>query len=221
MTFEDIQKVNTQITTINIKGKEYAPVNERIVAFRKLYPEGFIRSEIVALEEGMIVMKATVGYYDEDGDERVLGTGTAYERETSSFINRTSYIENCESSAWGRALGALALGTDESIASLEEVANAITQQEAQKQPTKPRRTKYTPAHAEPPARAAEGQKMGDPTQEPPSVTDAIGSDQWGELKRKARKLGMSDEELLERFGVTRPSEITYGDYEEMLITLSM
>lgn len=129
MKFEDIQRVNEGIKTTNIKGKEYAEVNQRIKAFRQLYPEGFIKTEILSNENGVVVMKAIVGWYTTDGSEIVLATGTAYEKETSSYINKTSYIENCETSAVGRALGMIGFGIDTSVASAEEVENAINNQE--------------------------------------------------------------------------------------------
>ena len=53
---------------------------------------------------------------------------TAYEKENSTFINKTSYIENCETSALGRALGIAGFGIDTSVASAEEVQNAINNQ---------------------------------------------------------------------------------------------
>ena len=59
---------------------------------------------------------------------KLLGSGHAYEKEGSTFINRTSYIENCETSAVGRALGMCGFGIDTSIASSEEVQNAILNQ---------------------------------------------------------------------------------------------
>lgn len=124
ITYEDIRRVNSEIQTIDIKGKQYAEVPQRVAAFRKLFPNGSLTSEIVYLEQGMVVIKATA--CDEDGN--VLATGHAYEREGSTFINKTSYIENCESSAWGRCLGALNLGSDTSMASAEEVLNAQKQQ---------------------------------------------------------------------------------------------
>ena len=104
--FEDIQKANESIKTTNIKGKEYAEVNQRIKAFRMVYPTGRIETEIVHLADGMCVIKATVGYsiVEEFDNFKVLGTGMAYEKENSTFINKTSYIENCETSAVGRAL---------------------------------------------------------------------------------------------------------------------
>lgn len=125
MTYEELKKANASIKTTNIQNKEYAEVNQRIKAFRMLYPEGFIRTEIVSLENGICIMRAEAG----EG-ERILATGTAYEKEGSTFINKTSYIENCETSAVGRALGMLGIGIDTSVASAEEVGNAIAQQEA-------------------------------------------------------------------------------------------
>lgn len=127
MTYEDIRKANANLSTMDIKGKDYVLVNERIKAFRMLYPEGFITTEIVSIEDGVCVMRARVGYYA-NGGTVVLGTGTAYEREDASYINKTSYIENCETSAVGRALGMLALGVDTSVASAEEVQNAVNNQ---------------------------------------------------------------------------------------------
>jgi len=133
ITFEDIKKANETIKTTDIKGKEYAEVNQRIKAFRMVYPTGRIETEIVHLADGMCVIKATVGYsiVEEFDNFKVLGTGMAYEKEGSSFINKTSYIENCETSAVGRALGMAGFGIDTSVASFEEVANAIQQQEGE------------------------------------------------------------------------------------------
>lgn len=128
-TYEDIRKANDAIRTMSIKGKEYAEVNQRIKAFRMVYPEGFIRTEIESLEDGVCIMTAEVGFYIAGSEYCVLGTGTAYEKEGSTFINSTSYIENCETSAVGRALGMAGFGIDTSVASAEEVQNAIANQE--------------------------------------------------------------------------------------------
>lgn len=124
MEYKDLERVNKEMSTMDIKGKDYVEVNQRIKAFRKLYPEGTIETEILKLEGTMCVIKATI----KDKD-LILGTGIAYENEGSTFINKTSYIENCETSAVGRALGMLGLGIDTSIASAEEVQNAISNQE--------------------------------------------------------------------------------------------
>lgn len=128
ITFEQIQKANESIRTTNIKGKEYAEVNQRIKAFRQVYPTGAILTDMVSNENGVCVFTASCGYYTDDGKFMALGTGTAYEKESSSFINKTSYIENCETSAVGRALGMCGFGIDTSVASYEEVANAIENQ---------------------------------------------------------------------------------------------
>ena len=127
ISFEDIKKANETINTTNIKGKEYAEVNQRIKAFRMVYPEGSIETELLSNENGICIFKASVW----NGDI-ILGEGTAYEKENSSLINKTSYIENCETSAVGRALGIAGFGIDTSIASAEEVANAIQQQDQDK-----------------------------------------------------------------------------------------
>lgn len=126
MTFEDIVKANKTLSTMDIKGKDYVLVNERVKAFRMLYPNGRIDTELLSCSDGVCVFKATV--YDDEG--RQLGSGHAYEKESSSYINKTSYIENCETSAVGRALGFVGLGIDTSIASYEEVKNAVSQQMA-------------------------------------------------------------------------------------------
>lgn len=128
ITFEDIQKANETIRTTDIKGKDYAEVNQRIKAFRMVYPQGTIHTELISNENGICIFKASV--VNEEG--KLLADGTAYEKEGSSFINKTSYIENCETSAVGRALGMAGFGIDTSIASAEEVQNAIEQQEGMK-----------------------------------------------------------------------------------------
>ena len=111
---------------IDIKGKDYIPVNERIIYFRtkEEYKGWSFLTEIVSIEEGTVLMNTTV--YDEKGVAK--SNGFASEKDGSSFINKTSYIENCETSSVGRALGNLGIGVDTSVASFEEVANAITQQ---------------------------------------------------------------------------------------------
>ena len=117
-----MQKLNT----INIKGKEYVLVSDRIKYFRSSpdYIGWRIITEIVNMDEKRVVMKATI--FDKEGIP--IATGHAYEDAGSSFINKTSFIENAETSCVGRALGLLGIGIDESVASAEEVANAIINQ---------------------------------------------------------------------------------------------
>lgn len=129
MKYLDLAIANETIKTTDIKGKEYAEVNQRIKAFRMVYPEGTITTELLSNENGVCIFRAVVS----NNEGKVIGTGTAYEKEDSSFINKTSYIENCETSAVGRALGMCGFGIDVSVASAEEVQNAIQNQEPTKE----------------------------------------------------------------------------------------
>ncbi len=128
ITYEQILKANERLASIDVKGKDYVMVPERVKAFRMLFPEGFITTKIISLADGVCVMQSEAGYY-ENGNKIVLGTGMAFERQESSFINRTSYIENCETSSVGRCLGFIGLGIDGGgICSAEEVLNAVKNQ---------------------------------------------------------------------------------------------
>lgn len=124
MEYKDLERVNSEISFIDVKGKSYADVANRVKAFRKLFPNGGIKTELVSLENGVCVIKAEC--FDEKG--ALLSSGTAYEKEGSSFINKTSYIENCETSAVGRALGFIGIGVENDIASVQEILNADQQQ---------------------------------------------------------------------------------------------
>lgn len=125
ITYEQIQQANQTLKGTDVKGKLYIEVNQRIKAFRMCFPNGTITTEIIAMENGIVTMQTTVK--DEDG--KVIATGLAQEKESSSYINKTSYIENCETSAVGRALGMCGFGIDTSVASAEEVQNAIENQQ--------------------------------------------------------------------------------------------
>jgi hypothetical protein len=109
--------------TVNIHGKVYETVALRVKKFREKHPTYRLLTRIVSRDEDCVVMCATI--CDENGSE--LATGHSEEYRNSSQINRTSALENCETSAIGRALAALGLGGTE-FASADEVANAITQQ---------------------------------------------------------------------------------------------
>lgn len=124
MTYDDIKKANQQLETVPVKGKDYVQVNERVKAFRSVCPSGVIETEMVYYTGGRVMFKATV----KDQDDRILATGYAEEKEGSTMINKTSFIENCETSAVGRALGFAGIGIDASMASAEEVATAIVNQ---------------------------------------------------------------------------------------------
>jgi hypothetical protein len=114
----------------NFNPNEYATVNERIAKFKAEYPEGSIQTEIVKYENGLIVVKA---YAFRDREDIHPSTGHAQEVEGSSYINKTSALENCETSAVGRALAFLGFEVKKAIASREEVEKARRREEALKQ----------------------------------------------------------------------------------------
>ena len=113
-----------QLKTVDIKGKSYVMVNERISYFRETYPNGSIITELLSSTDGVHTFKAIA-----INDGNVLATGHASEKDGSTFINKTSALENAETSAIGRCLGVLGIGIDSSIATYEEVANAVKQQD--------------------------------------------------------------------------------------------
>ena len=146
--YEDIKQANDAIKPTDIKGKDYAEVNQRIKAFRMVYPDGFVLTDMVSNENGVCVMRATVGFYSVNGEKHIIGQGTAYEKEGSTFINKTSYIENCETSAVGRALGMAGFGIDTSVASAEEVQNAIANQGEDERKASPKQVEFLKAKYE-------------------------------------------------------------------------
>ena len=112
--------------TIKIKGKDYVMVNERILFFRdeEAFEGWQIVTEIITVDVDNVVMKASVV----NPEGVVMATGHGQEFAGSTFINKTSYVENCETSAIGRALAVMGIGITESVASADEVVTAMTQQ---------------------------------------------------------------------------------------------
>tara|TARA_R110002051_G_scaffold137610_1_gene210097 strand:- start:15 stop:761 length:747 start_codon:yes stop_codon:yes gene_type:complete len=109
---------------VNIHGKEYFTVAERVQNLtEKLSGDYSLTTEIVQFDEALVVMKAILIFNNNQY------TGHAFERSSSSQINKTSHLENCETSAIGRALAAAGYGGTE-YASANEVQNAIAQQAA-------------------------------------------------------------------------------------------
>jgi hypothetical protein len=117
--------MNAQTGIIDIRGKAYQTVALRVQLFRETHPAWSLTTDVVERGEECVVMKAAIA--DETG--RTLATGFAEEYRKSSQINRTSALENAETSAIGRALAALGYGGTE-YATANEVQNAIHQQGA-------------------------------------------------------------------------------------------
>ena len=120
--------INKRLKRTNIKGRDYIEVNQRILAFWELYPNGRITTELLADDGKRCTFKAAV--YDGDN---LLATGHSFEFQGAGMVNKTSYVENCETSAVGRALGMLGIGVTESIASADEVQAAIEHQQRQEE----------------------------------------------------------------------------------------
>ena len=117
---------------VSIHGKEYKTVAKRVQEFRESNISRFwtITTDVIKLDDDQVLIKAII--LNDDG--RVIATGHGHEVKSASQINRTSYVENAETSAIGRALACLGLGGTE-FASADEVANAIHQQKTVHAPT--------------------------------------------------------------------------------------
>lgn len=120
----------TKIQTIDIKGRKYATVDSRVEFFREKFPAWSLETEypVLDLDKGVCVCRAVVK--DENG--KVVADGYAHEWQSKpgSMVNKTSYIENAQTSAVGRALGFIGIGINGmGIATAEEVKTAIDHQE--------------------------------------------------------------------------------------------
>ena len=111
---------------VNIHGKEYRTVAERINLFweNREAAEWSIVTELLGDQGDVIIFRAVITHGD-----RIVATGTSEEVRGSTSINRTSALENAETSAVGRALAFMGLGGTE-IASADEVAQAIHKQQS-------------------------------------------------------------------------------------------
>jgi hypothetical protein len=130
-----------QFKTTNIKGKAYVEVSQRILYFRTApeYRGWSMETELISYDDQSCIIRAVA----KNPDGKIMAVGHAQEDRSSSMINKTSYIENGESSAWGRCLANLGIGIETSIASAEEVDMAIAKQNLSARPQ--------PAHAPRPA----------------------------------------------------------------------
>lgn len=140
--YEEIAKANSEINYMKIKRKNnetgkistkpYAEVHERVKAYRKVYPQGGIIPEMIKYDENICIYKCKIT--DEVG--AILAQATASEKIVGNakkdYINITNMIENCETSAVGRALGFAGFGVDTAIASAEEIKNADSKREQKK-----------------------------------------------------------------------------------------
>lgn len=120
---------------IDFKGKKYVLVSDRVIYFNENYPYGSIMTEMVSKQEdGMVIIKATIK--PSEGQNR---TFTGYSQATwgEGYINKTSALENAETSAVGRALAFMGIGVIESIASIDEINKTTTAKPFEKPVVKP------------------------------------------------------------------------------------
>lgn len=104
---------------IKFKGKDYVLVADRIKYFNEIYPKGSITTELLSTPDAdMVVVKATV--IPQEG-QVFTGMSQAKYSDTQSFVNKTSALENAETSAVGRALAFMGIGVIDSIASVDEI----------------------------------------------------------------------------------------------------
>lgn len=128
--------MTNQLKTIKVQGgKEYAEVHTRVNYFRSTerYKDWSEDCNIIQCADDMswVLMKAIISY----PDGRVASVGHAFEKQDATRINQRNHVENCETSAVGRALGILGIGSDGSIATYEEVSNAIANKEKDSAPS--------------------------------------------------------------------------------------
>lgn len=119
VNYNQIKIANEEIKTIKLGSKDYSPVNERINAYRKVYPTGEILTEVEEKTDEYIIIKATIT----DEENKIIATGRACEKRTEKGINSIKMLENCETSAIGRALGIAGFGVENSVASAEDMEN--------------------------------------------------------------------------------------------------
>lgn len=122
---------------VKIQGKDYVLVSDRVLYFNETYKDGSIETELISnWDSELVVVKATVS---PDGKRKFTG----YSQATvgNGFINKTSALENCETSAVGRALGMMGIGVIESIASADELKKSTWNAPYPKPPTKAEREK--------------------------------------------------------------------------------
>lgn len=110
------------IPTVNIRGKEYSEVKDRVMSFRR--QERYKGWRLVTIPTDVNDKTALYRAEIYDIDDRLVATGTAFEK-VGSGVNRDSHIENAETSAVGRALGFLGIGIVGGIATADEIKDKV------------------------------------------------------------------------------------------------
>jgi hypothetical protein len=100
---------------------DYETVEDRLVKFWNDHPDGRIATmmEDITADKTMVVFRCDV-YFHAD-DHKAKASGYAEETRNSSPVNKTSFVENCETSAIGRALANCGYAAKSSRPSREEM----------------------------------------------------------------------------------------------------
>ena len=197
MEYEKLKELNDRLNKSPIKGKPYVMVNDRVQGFRELYPDGcIVTHKEDYTPDGYAVVTAAI-YADNDPTKRPLATGMAQETvEKNRNINRTSMLENCETSAVGRALGFLGIGSVESIASGDEINKANNKE----------------------AELDEIERLQDELE-----TKPISKTHIENIRREAGKIGIGETVIQHQYSVDDISKLTeaqYGDCMNRIIAES-
>jgi hypothetical protein len=108
---------------------DYETVEERLIKFWKDHPDGLIHTELLESQSARFIVKASI--YRTEADLRPWTTGLAEETVQGRGVNATSALENCETSAIGRALANANYATKGKRASREEMGKVIAKQVVQ------------------------------------------------------------------------------------------
>lgn len=168
--------------------QDYEPVEERLARFWKDHPSGRIRTEIVASDDKTIVMSALI--FRDAGDSLAAANGHAQETPGAGMVNKTSWVENCETSAIGRALANLGYAPKGARASREEMQKAT-------RPTPP----------PPPPAEDDSAKLTTRTQQQRIVITASDHDIDDELRHRITRMVC---------GVTSSKQVKRGDVNRLL-----
>ena len=115
---------------IKIQNKNYVLVSDRVLFFNDNYPNGAIVTQLISEPTSeQIIVRASI---TPDADGKRVFTGYSQAVVGQGYINKTSALENCETSAVGRALAFMGIGVIESIASADEINKAAYSQPAAK-----------------------------------------------------------------------------------------
>ena len=110
--------------------EDYETVEERLIKFWKDHPDGRIETELIEATPSRFIVMARL--YRTEADARYWVSGLAFEHISDRGVNATSALENCETSAIGRALANCGYATRGKRASREEMAKVSQSRTANK-----------------------------------------------------------------------------------------